>query len=90
MGYRYIRDDHVTVVGTLWMPAVTCSMRYSIGAYERENIGEPTRENVADWLTSNSGDFQSIEDFCASIGDVEIDWATEEGELAYYDTVSEE
>jgi hypothetical protein len=80
-----IERNWIDVVGKIWMPAVTCSQRIDLRAYDLENIGEPTRENVDAWLATHTGDFQSITDFHAIIGEVEIPWATEEGELAWFD-----
>jgi hypothetical protein len=55
---------------------------------------EITREDVEQWLATNSGDFQSIIDFRASIEDgdktLDFDFATEDGYLAYCDTLPEE
>ena len=51
-----------------------------------------TREDVEQWLMVNSGDFQSVMDFEASIEDgdttVDIPWASEEGEFAFSDAMS--
>jgi len=65
-------------------------MEYTLSKYDLENIGEPTRDNVEDWLGSHSGDFQDIRDFRASIGDVEIGWDSEESELQYSDCMFRE
>ena len=48
--------------------------------YPDENI---TREDVKKWLATHSGDFQMVEDFCASIGDTEIEWSDLESALIY-------
>lgn len=93
--YIMVEYNYVDVVGLIWMPQTTCSYRYNLDSYAIENIrehgeGEITREAIEQWLTTNSGDFSSIQDFRASIGDLDIPFATEEGELAYYDTVAEE
>jgi hypothetical protein len=51
-----------------------------------------TREDVEQWLMANSGDFQTVTDFEASIEDgdkmIDIPWASEDGEYAYIDAVS--
>lgn len=51
-----------------------------------------TREDVEQWLAMNSGDFQNVTDFEASIEDgdktIDIPWASEDGEYAYIDAVS--
>jgi hypothetical protein len=85
---RYmVEENFILVVGTIWMPATTASTRYELSRYDLDNIGEFTRENVERWLSTHSGDFQHVQDFYATAGDVEIPWATEEGEIAYADTV---
>ena len=105
---RYmVERNYVDVVGTIWMPATTASLRIPLRKYDLENIianritGDVpvtdinlaerfTRESVERWLGCNSGDFQSVEDFYATAGGVEIPWASEDGEMAYYNTLSED
>ena len=83
---RYtIKRNFVQVLGTIWMPTVTCAMEYPLTAYDVANIGEFTRENVEAWLDTHSGDFQSIKDFAATVGDEWINWADEENEFTYQD-----
>ena len=85
---RYLKEvNFVQVIGTIWMPACTAAMEYPLSAHDVANIGRFTRDNVAAWLSANSGDFQSIDDFRASIGDDEIEWADEESEFTYDDLV---
>lgn len=95
---RYtVRVSYVTVVGKIWMPAVTCGQRITLRDYDIENMrdddGHITRDSVEQWLTTNAGDFRTIEDFAASIEDgdqtIDIPWATEEGEYAYIDATSD-
>ena len=80
-----IERKWIEVIGVIWMPAVTCAKRIDLSAYDMENIGEPTRENVEDWLGSHTGDFQSIDDFHAVIGETDIPWKDEESEFTYCD-----
>ena len=54
------------------------------GDYVQDEI---TREDVAEWLTTHSGDFQSVTDFSASIGDTDIDWDDIENAFIYNDCV---
>ena len=54
------------------------------GDYVQDEI---TREDVAEWLTTHSGDFQSVTDFNASIGDTDIDWDDEENAFIYNNCV---
>ena len=74
----------VFVVGRGWhgQPMATT---YNLIPYGLENLGEFTRDNVQKWLDTHAGDFQVITDFSASLAEVEIPFATEEGELAWYD-----
>lgn len=88
---RYmVERNFIRVVGKIWMPFVTCAMEYPLSAYDIENIGEFTRENVEQWTATHCGDFQSITDFYATVGDQEIPWATEEGEMTYSDCMFQE
>jgi hypothetical protein len=98
-----VRKSLVRVVGHIWMPNAVCSMVYTLRQYDIDNIkvqaeydtGSPTidRDAVEQWLATNSGDFRDILDFDASIEDgdqtIDIPFATEDGELAYYDTLAE-
>jgi hypothetical protein len=65
-------------------------MRYDLNNYDMDNIGEPTRENVDAWLSTHSGDFQSITDFHAVVGETEIDWADAENECVFNDCMCED
>lgn len=85
MSYRTITINQIEVIGTIWMPASTCAMTYKLTAHDIENIGELTRENVQKWLDTHSGDFQSIEDFHADIGDFDSPWEHEESECTFND-----
>ena len=80
-----VERNWVEVVGTIWMPSVTAAMRYDLSAYDVANIGTPTRENVEDWLSCHSGDFQHVADFHAIVGETEIPWQSEENECVYWD-----
>lgn len=88
-----IRKSVVRVIGRIWMPAAVCAMEYQLNAYQVENAkddqGRITRESLDRWLSTNSGDFQSVTDFWASIevGDqtVEIPWANEDSECEFWD-----
>lgn len=82
---RRVRVAYVLILGKLWMPMATATMRIDLRDYDLENIGEFTRENVEQWLMTHSGDFSSVTDFYAVCGNVEIPWSSEENEMAYYD-----
>ena len=83
----------VRVIGTIWMPAATCAMDYTLSSGDLENArdddGKLTRDSVELWLDTHAGDFQHIIDFEADLADGDVDvvipWATEEGELTYID-----
>ena len=93
-----VRKSVIYVVGKIWMPAITCSQQITVNAYDvghlRDGSGKITRESVEQWLDKHTGDFRSVQDFSASIedGDITIDipWASEDGEMAYLDTLPSE
>ena len=91
---RYtIRRSIVQVVGKIWMPAATCAQEIVLRPHDIENAkdeeGKLTRDSVEHWLCLHAGDFQSIQDFRASIEDgeetIEIPWKDEESEFTYSD-----
>jgi len=83
---RYmVERNFVRVVGRIWMPGVDAAYEYPLSAYDIENIGEFTRESVEYWLALNTGDFQEVTDFYATVGDAEIPWAYEESEFQFND-----
>lgn len=85
--------SHVSVIGTIWMPACTCAMDYTLSEHDLENMrgedGTITRDDLEDWLGCHSGDFQNVQDFSATLEDgeatLEFGWADEESELVYAD-----
>jgi hypothetical protein len=86
-----IERNWIDVVGHIWQPGIgLCAMTYSLNKHDMDTIGEPTRENVSAWIDTHSGDFQDIVDFRAVVGEVEIPWATEEGEAAFFAARGEE
>ena len=91
---RYTRVyNEIRVIGKIWVPCTTCAMAYRPSDHDVENMknkeGALTRESIEHWISWNSGDFQSIEDFYADIAkgdnDVVFDWAKEESEHTYFD-----
>ena len=82
---RKTRVAYVSVLGKIWMPAVTAAMEYKLDDYALRNIGKFTRDNVEQWLAMHAGDFQSIIDFTAQCGDTMIPWKDEESEYKYVD-----
>lgn len=85
---RYLVErNFINVLGKIWLPPVEGAYTYDLSSYDVENIGEFTRENIADWLSKNAGDFQQIIDFYATVGDKEIPWSSEDNEIRYNDLV---
>lgn len=92
-----VRKSVVDVVGRIWMPQIVCSLRIVMSDYDLDNArdgdGRITRDSLEYWLCTHAGDFSQIIDFRASIEDVDesirIDFAIEEGESQYLDTISE-
>lgn len=78
-----VEKNWIDVIGTIWMPSVTATYVYKLTTYDMENIGKPTRENIDVWLGSHAGDFQSVKDFHAVIGETEIPWKDEENEVLF-------
>ena len=86
---RYmVERNFVLVLGNIWMPyGAKATMDYKLSSHDIANIGEFTRENVGLWLDKHAGDFNSIIDFYATVGDAEIPWMCEDNELTYQDIV---
>ena len=82
----------IRILGKIWLPPITCCSIIHVLPSDVESIrvnGEITREGVEQWLTTHSGDFQSIEDFYADIADGEndlvFDWVNEDSEEKFND-----
>lgn len=79
----------INVIGTIWMPAVTAAYSYSLDAYDVDNMkgddGKIARREISAWLNTHAGDFQSVEDFEATIGTARYGWADEESEWTFND-----
>jgi hypothetical protein len=84
-------SGHISVVGNIWMPNCQAAYDYGLSEYDINNMrgddGKIARNDIERWLGSHAGDFQSIEDFSASIGSANYGWANEESELRYNDLV---
>lgn len=88
-----VRKSVVEIVGRIWLPPVVCNQTRTLSAFDVENCrdeaGMITRESVERWLFCNTGDFQGVIDFAASIEDgentIDLGWATEAGALAFAD-----
>jgi len=83
-----VRRAYVDVLGIIWMPAVMAAKRTQLSDRDLKNIGEFTRENVYNWLAVHEGDFRSIEDFYAVVGEEEIDWVKDTSEAHWLDCTS--
>ncbi len=92
MSYYTVTIKEINVIGRTWAGYIGM-YNYSLRDYDIENIkarsknGELTREAVSDWLDCNAGDFQSIKDFRADIGDFISEWENEENEYKYLDAM---
>jgi len=78
----------VELIGYIWWPNdVVCAYSYPLSAYDIENMrgddGKIARREIQDWLDKNAGDFQSVEDFHATIGSAEYGWTNEESESTF-------
>jgi hypothetical protein len=94
---RYVVEhDYIQMIGPIWEPGFDCcAMDKMLSGYDVRNIEEIakdlfdsdviTREAIEHWLSLNSGDFQHVTDFYASVGDQDFPWADEESEFAYCD-----
>ena len=91
---RYtVTKNIIQVIGKIWMPAITCAEELTLSDYDMGNLAEEdgtiTRELVESWLTTHSGDFQSVEDFRADFDwhnkHFESDWQSEDSEYTFND-----
>ena len=62
-----------------------CAMSYDLTPYDLENIGELTKNNIDRWVSLHTGDFSSVDDYRADIGDFLQDWENPESELTFND-----
>lgn len=82
-----VERNWIELIGKIWLPAVTGAQRRDLTKSDMLNIGEPTRENIEQWLACNSGDFQCVTDFSAVIGKTVIEWQDSENQYIYNDCV---
>ena len=93
---RYmVEKNFVRMIGPIWMPATVAAMEKDLSSFDVDNIlgyaehlhseRKLTREAIAHWLSLNSGDFQGVDDFRASIGDQKFPWEKEDSEIEYND-----
>ena len=89
-----VTENIIQVIGKIWMPpAETCAQEKTLSNSDMENLAEEdgiiTRELIEQWLTTNTGDFQSIEDFRADFDwkgkHWESEWESEDSEFTFCD-----
>ena len=91
-----VRKDFVRVLGCGWLsftregfpdrPYPSMAGEIPLDKSDLEQIGDYlTRSNIERWLATNSGDFSSITDWSASIGEIEIPFEHEESDTEYFD-----
>lgn len=82
-----VERNWIDILGWIWMPntkgTTTIDLDIDFDKHKIEQIGEPTRENIRNWLDKNAGDFSSIIDFKAVIGEKVIDWSDENNEAEF-------
>ncbi len=83
MGRYTVVTRDVHVVGKGWY-GHGITYTYSIPKDVVDEMGELTREKIQDWLDRNSGDFQQVDDFYASIDEWESPWQDEESEGYFF------
>ena len=67
----------VDFLGFTWhQTRVLCAQSITLSSDDMGNLGEWTRDNVAQWLALHSGDFQEVTDFRADFSRGKKDWRT--------------
>jgi hypothetical protein len=88
---RYmIERNSVQVLGELWWPiGHPAACEYPLTAHDldqlRDEQGQITRDDIDGWICRHVGDFSTIIDFTASIGDQEYPWSNEDNEILSHD-----
>lgn len=88
----------IWVLGVMWMPPVPATMTLELDDYDINNLRSRReasdgnwRNAVERWLSLNSGDFQEVLDFSASLEiddeTVNLDWENPESEFQYNDLI---
>ena len=85
-----VRRAYIDVLGYMWLPKVLAAKRVQLSDSDLENIGEFTRDNVDSWIALHEGDFQTIDDFYAVVGEQEIPWKKDSSESNFIDCTSHE
>ena len=91
---KYARSE-IDVIGPIWMPPTVAATTYPVTAHDVASMtgddGTVTRESVALWLDSHSGDFRAVTDFHASIevgpDTVDIPWQSEDSAEVFADCI---
>jgi len=80
-------ENFIDVIGRIWLPPIVCALRKVLTARDVEDLrdenGNITRESVAEWLTTNTGDFQEIIDFSVDITLQQVDIVEHPKGLSY-------
>ncbi|MFZ1059245.1 MAG: hypothetical protein WAP47_08635, partial [Candidatus Rokuibacteriota bacterium] len=76
----------IDVVGHIWQ-GQTCAYSYALSDHDLKGIGTFDRDSFSDWLDTHAGDFESIQDFAAYVGDQSIAWASEDAECLFINTM---
>ena len=84
MSYKITEINEIDVIGSGWYNQRMC-YTYKLTNYDIENIGKLTRNNVENWLCTNSGDFQSIDEFRIDIKHFISDFKKEENHFEFMD-----
>jgi hypothetical protein len=79
-----VRVAEVHVIGRMWMPSELGATTYQLTDADLTTIDDFTRDNVSKWLTAKAGDFQSITDFYAVCGSVEVPWSDPKNDEVCY------
>jgi len=90
MSYKVVEVNRIDVIGRLWIPADVAAYTYDLSPFQIAQIGQLNRANIAGWLDKNTGDFQSIIDFTADIGDFYCDWNKEDSEDIWLKCIGED
>ena len=82
-----VERNWIDVIGRIWMPNTTAAYRQYVTRHDIDNMKddneEITRESLEHWIYLHFGDFSSIQDFHAVIGEQEFDWQDEESEFTF-------
>jgi len=90
MAPSLIERNSVQYIGLIHQPGFTGAQeqtlsRGDVAHMQAGHPGQPvTRADLQAWLATHTGDFATVTDFCASIGDTEYDWDHDDSEGIYW------